>query len=133
VYTHRTSTEAPGERVSRLLQVAIRASGVSQAEIERALGMSKGYLRQVFSGRIELKVRHVEVILGAIGLDPNTFYGIVYPAPAKRSRELAFEALSALESREAPSQAQLAQDDLLVAIREMVTRALDQADTKKAG
>src|SRR6202035_1710837 len=70
------------EEVLRLLETAIHVSGISRRQLENRLQMSRGYLTQVFNGRIELKLRHIEVILGEIGLSPVAFFQMAYGEPS---------------------------------------------------
>ncbi len=58
--------------VARLAQ-AVRDSGHSQRWVETAMGVSHGYLSLLFNGKLELKVRHIFMICGALGLDPFDF------------------------------------------------------------
>ncbi len=40
--------------------------------------MGKDYLRQILSGRVDLKVKHLVAILGAVGLPPRDFFADFY-------------------------------------------------------
>lgn len=71
--------EAEVARVAELLKTAIRMSGASNREIERRLGLSAGYLSRLFSGGIELKVKHVLDISEVIQLDAGEFFALVFP------------------------------------------------------
>ncbi len=121
-----------GERARRVLQTAVRTSGVTQGAIERALGMSKGYLSQLFSGRIELKVWHLEVILERIAFDPQAFFRMVYPRPGEEVDANPMEQFAAYTSRHTPAQilptappAAIA-GDLRAAIEEIVRDTLSE-------
>lgn len=48
-------------------------------DIEKALGLSYGYLSRLFSGSIELKVEHSFQILEVLGLTPAEFFHLAYP------------------------------------------------------
>ena len=65
----------------RLLETAVQVSGIPRRQLETSLGVSRGYLTQVFGGRIELKLRHIEAILAEIGLDPAAFFELAYRRP----------------------------------------------------
>ena len=67
------------ERLRRLLEQTVRASGRSQRDVERALGVSRGYLTQLFNGRLELRVKHVVLITDELGLGPAEFFRAAYP------------------------------------------------------
>lgn len=72
-------SDAEVARISELLKMAIRMSGASNREIERRLGLSGGYLSRLFSGGIELKVKHILDISDVIQLDPGEFLQIAFP------------------------------------------------------
>src|SRR5437016_2229680 len=61
------------KHIVALLAEAVRASGHSQRWVETAMGVSHGYLSLLFNGKLELKVRHIFMICGAISLDPIDF------------------------------------------------------------
>lgn len=67
------------ERILRLLEAAVQISCIPRRQLETRLGVSRGYLTQVFKGKIELKLRHVEAILAEVGLSPATFFELAYP------------------------------------------------------
>ena len=63
-------------RVARIragLRRKILESGLSQNEVERRCGWSRGYLSQVLAGRINLTVKHVLSALAATGAQPAEF------------------------------------------------------------
>jgi transcriptional regulator with XRE-family HTH domain len=60
----------------RVLRQAIRAAGLSVTEVERRLGVGAKALRRVFSGQIDLKFRHLVVILRVIGMPHDEFFAI---------------------------------------------------------
>ncbi|HEY8020702.1 MAG TPA: hypothetical protein VIH93_06360 [Thermoanaerobaculia bacterium] len=118
-----------GERARSVLLTAVKSSGVTQTRIERALGMSKGYLSQVFSGRIELKLWHLEVILEEIGFEPQEFFRLAYPRQAEGQQASTMEQFAAYASRRAgppelPPPASGLPDELRSAVREMVREVL---------
>jgi transcriptional regulator with XRE-family HTH domain len=90
--------DAEVARISELLKTAIRMAGVSNREIERRLGLSGGYLSRLFSGGIELKVKHILDISEVIDLDAGEFFQIVFP-PHKDIRSPTARKLLDLVSR----------------------------------
>lgn len=66
--------EAETESAARLLQRAIRGAGHTQNEVERRIGLSKGYLSQLLTGKVDLKLKHVLRALEAVGIPPVAFY-----------------------------------------------------------
>lgn len=67
------------ERLRRLLEETVRASGRSQRDVERSLGFSQGYLTQLFNGRLELRVKHIVLITDELGPGPGEFFRAAYP------------------------------------------------------
>jgi transcriptional regulator with XRE-family HTH domain len=53
--------------------------GVSQRALERRLGLSRGYLSSILSGRVELRQAHVMGVLLALGIHPSIFFDLAYP------------------------------------------------------
>ena len=74
------------QRILDLMEEAVQRSERSQREIERALGLGQGYLSSLFSGRIELKVRHVYMLAKELGRDPLSFF--LQASPPKDPRWL---------------------------------------------
>lgn len=54
-------------------------SNLTQREVEKRLGFSKGYLSQLFSGTVEIKYWQLLAILHAMGLDPSEFFAELFP------------------------------------------------------
>lgn len=73
------------QRLLQMLRVAMRILDVSNRDVEKALGLSYGYLSRLFSGAIELKVEHILQILEVIGLTPAEFFQLAYPRKATPS------------------------------------------------
>jgi transcriptional regulator with XRE-family HTH domain len=48
-------------------------------EVEKRLGVSKGYLTRLFSGVIYLKFDHITVIAEVIGVDPAEILRLAFP------------------------------------------------------
>ncbi len=63
-------------RYAGLLKQAIRAAGLSVSEVERRLGAGPKALRRIFSGQVDLKLRHVIAILRIIGMSQEEFFAI---------------------------------------------------------
>jgi transcriptional regulator with XRE-family HTH domain len=66
------------ERVIEGLKRRIQAEGFRLRQIEERLGQNPAYLRQVLSGKIELRYEHVAGILAAIKVKPMDFFTDVY-------------------------------------------------------
>jgi transcriptional regulator with XRE-family HTH domain len=83
------------ERQIQSLKLLIKSCNVSVREMERRLDLGAGSLNRIFSGRIELKVRHVMAIVGELGIEPKMFYRLVYgeDRPEQTLAERIFELL----------------------------------------
>ena len=67
-------------QLSQVLKRAIRALGLSLREVERRLGMSRGYLTRLFAGEMDLKVDHVVLIAEILGVEPEEIFRLAFPA-----------------------------------------------------
>lgn len=65
-------------QAARLLESLIQAAGVPEAELEKQLDVSPGYLGRVLSGEIELKLRHILSILRALEVEPSLYFESLY-------------------------------------------------------
>lgn len=86
-------------RFSRLLESVVRVSKISVRELERRLDLGGGSLNRIFSGRIDLKVRHILLVMDALGLDPKSYFKAAYKdrPPDEPPRSLPDNLIEALE------------------------------------
>jgi transcriptional regulator with XRE-family HTH domain len=66
-----------------VLKATIRGLGFTNREVERRLGVSRGYLTRLFSGVMDLRYDHVSEIAEAIGVDPEDIFRLAYPPTPK--------------------------------------------------
>lgn len=66
-------------RLTNLLAAAVKFSNTTQREVERKLGLSSGSLSRLFSGGIELKVKHILDVCQVIGFPASRFFLAAYP------------------------------------------------------
>lgn len=66
------------ERFLKLLEGLMRFENLTIRDLERQLGWGKGTLNRIFSGRIELKVRHLVMLSEAVGVSPEDFFMLAY-------------------------------------------------------
>jgi transcriptional regulator with XRE-family HTH domain len=71
-------------QAAKLLESLIQAAGMPEAELERRLDVSPGYVRRVLSGEIELKLRHILSILRTLEIEPSLFFESLFPAGPPR-------------------------------------------------
>lgn len=69
-------------QVLRALRDAVEDSDLAHAVIEKRAGFARGYLSQLLTGHIELKVHHVFVVLRAIGRRRGAFFAAIFPIEA---------------------------------------------------
>ena|SRR5436305_2358596 len=74
-------------RLLELLAEIVARSNRSQREIERALGTGHGWLRLLFRGKTELKIRHIVALGPLLGFTPGEFFREAYPETAHSALE----------------------------------------------
>lgn len=72
-------------RCLKLLQGAIRASGLTQTEVDGRIGRRRGYLSHVFQRRVDLKVVDLLRTLQVLGISPSRFFESVPRAASTAS------------------------------------------------
>lgn len=72
------------ERIRERLRLLIHQAPMTQRQIERRAGFSKGYLSQLMCGNIDLKYHHLMTILGAAGISASDFFSELYPERPSR-------------------------------------------------
>jgi hypothetical protein len=65
--------EEPARPLELLAELVAR-SGHTQREVERALGVGHGWLRLLFAGKSELKVRHILDLAELLGFTSGQFF-----------------------------------------------------------
>ena len=66
-----------------VLKAIIRGLGFTNREVERRLGLSRGYLTRLFSGVMDLRYDHITEIADVIGVDPEDIFRLAYPPSQK--------------------------------------------------
>ena len=56
-----------------------RALESPQHQVDRRLGLGRGYSSQVLTGRVELKYRHILAFLEVIDVEPGMFFRVLFP------------------------------------------------------
>jgi len=119
----------------------MQAAGLTRKDLDQRLGAGPGYVSQVLTGRMELKLRHILAILRALDVEPGLFFQTLYPdaRPAtdqavmeeflKRFQKLGFGAAPA--SAPSPPPPALDPRELERLIQSAVRTAL--AEREKAG
>lgn len=61
-------------RCAKMLESVVRMSGMSARQLEERLDYGAGTVTRLFSGKIELKLRHILLILEEVGIPPSQFF-----------------------------------------------------------
>jgi len=78
-YTKVMTIDDEVKRATKLLETVMQAAGLTRKELDQKLGAGPGYVSQVLTGRMELKLRHVLAILRALEVEPSVFFQTLYP------------------------------------------------------
>lgn len=73
------------QRLHEVLATVVRVAGRSRQSLEQQLGLSSGYLSKILGGTVELRARHILMIVEAVGLNPGDFFRLAYPPGAQLS------------------------------------------------
>lgn len=69
-------------RYAKMLEAVVKLSDLSTRELERRLDLGGGTLNRIFTGKIDLKLRHVLLILEIVGMKPERFFQLACRQPA---------------------------------------------------
>ena len=78
-------------RATKLLETVMQAAGLTRKDLDQRLGAGPGYVSQVLTGRMELKLRHVLAILRALEVEPSVFFQTLYPEDRPSSDTVVME------------------------------------------
>ncbi|MGH2627506.1 MAG: hypothetical protein ACRDHY_12750 [Anaerolineales bacterium] len=121
------------ERMRKLLSVVITACGLTRQDVDKRLGVPRGYTAAVLSGRRALKQKHVTAFLLSLGVHPSLFFDILYPrdvpigsVSATEDFARRLEALRFVPHPQPPPPppASLSTEELLRAVEDTLRRAL---------
>jgi len=110
-----------GRLLEHLAEIVAR-SNRSQRDIERVIGVGHGWLRLVFKGETELKVRHIIDIATVVGFTPGDFFREVYPDA--KGQALAQVKAKAVDLPEVKSQRQPLSAAARLQVRDIVREEL---------
>jgi AcrR family transcriptional regulator len=68
-------------RMAKVLEAVVKLSDFSTRELERRLELGGGTLNRLFSGKIDLKLRHVLLVLDVVGMKPERFFQLACARP----------------------------------------------------
>jgi transcriptional regulator with XRE-family HTH domain len=112
-------------RVAEVLSAAVRIAGRSRLSMEHQMGLSSGYLSKILGGTVELRLRHVSMILDALEVDPADFFRVAFPRRQSSSRagRRLMEDVESLLARERAPEA-LADDEFDEQVKRSLVRLL---------
>lgn len=131
-------------RATKLLETIMQAAGLTRKDLDLRLGAGPGYMSQLFTGRMELKLRHVLAILQALEVEPGLFFQTLYPEGPPVGEKLLLEEFlkryqklrpGALAPPQAsrPSAASVDFEELHTLIQSAVRSALQERSPANAG
>ena len=85
-------------RVAKVLEAVVKLSDFSTRELERRLDLGGGTLNRIFTGKIDLKLRHVLLVLEVVGMKPERFFQLACARPAAGEESGSSLAAEILES-----------------------------------
>jgi hypothetical protein len=78
--------EARYQRIVKILELALAATGCTHGELDEGLGHARGFSSRVFAGRGQLKVRDLLRAIEVLGLAPEEMFGPLVLGAASRER-----------------------------------------------
>ncbi|HVR07599.1 MAG TPA: hypothetical protein VMW75_06080 [Thermoanaerobaculia bacterium] len=130
-------------RYAKVLEAVVKLSDLSTRELERRLDLGGGTLNRIFTGKIDLKLRHILLVLEIVGMKPERFFQLASaqpPAGEEAGSALAAEILESFQrfgysiGRPAmTADRPLSDDDLDRRIEAALERVLDRAGRDPAG
>jgi transcriptional regulator with XRE-family HTH domain len=79
-----------------VLRTTIRALGLTLSEVEKRLGVSRGYLTRLFSGTMDLRFDQIAEIAEAVGVEPEEILRLAFPPSQKTATPEALRLREAL-------------------------------------
>ncbi len=98
-HTGEIASGASAETLRTLgyLRDLIEDSDLARSEIEDRSGFSRGYLSRLLNAQIDLKLRHLETLLEALGIAAGQFFNELYPRRRERLQRRATSPLPQLK------------------------------------
>lgn len=72
---------APVERARWLLGHLIQMAGLGRRDVDERLGLTRGQVSQVLTGRVSLKLEMILLILDEVGMEPVLFFKLLFELP----------------------------------------------------
>ena len=131
-------------RYGKLLEAVVKLSDLSTRELERQLDLGGGTLNRIFTGKIDLKLRHILLVLEVVGMKPERFFQLACTRPAAGDEAGSALAAEILESFQRfgysigrplapPPDRQLSDEELDRRIEAALERVLGRISPEPAG
>ncbi|HEY0783168.1 MAG TPA: hypothetical protein VGE98_11980 [Thermoanaerobaculia bacterium] len=91
---------------AKVLEACVRIKGLTSREVDRRTGQGEGTFKRIFNGVIDLKVRHIFMVLEAIGMPEEYFFRLV--GSTRSTREDGAGLFTALAKSGAPPRVETA-------------------------
>jgi AcrR family transcriptional regulator len=85
-------------RYAKVLEAVVKLSELSTRELERRLDLGGGTLNRLFTGKIDLKLRHILQVLEVVGMKPERFFQLACAHPHEPDAGASALAAEILES-----------------------------------
>jgi len=85
-------------RYAKVLEAVVKLSELSTRELERRLELGGGTLNRIFTGKIDLKLRHILLVLEVVGMKPERFFQLACARPPEADAVAGSLAAEILES-----------------------------------
>ena len=66
-------------RLGEVLATVVRVSGRTRQSLEQQMGLSSGYLSKLLGGTVDLRLRHILMVIEAVGMEPVDFFRLAFP------------------------------------------------------
>lgn len=113
----RDPYSAEVRRVVELLAYGVRQKGLSRRALEEKMGMSRGYLSELLSGDVDLRISYILMILEALEIHPWQFFRVAFNRPQL--------------GRSAPVPEASAEEELLAVMQQGLQSPLAAADERE--
>jgi transcriptional regulator with XRE-family HTH domain len=131
-------------RYGKLLEAVVKLSDLSTRELERRLDLGGGTLNRIFTGKIDLKLRHILLVLEVVGMKPERFFQLACARPTAGDEAGSALAAEILESFQRfgysigrppapPPDRQLSDEELDRRIEAALERVLGRTAPESAG
>jgi transcriptional regulator with XRE-family HTH domain len=129
-------------RYAKVLEAVVKLSDLSTRELERRLELGGGTLNRIFTGKIDLKLRHILLVLEVVGMKPERFFQLASaqpPAGEEAGSALAAEILESFQrfgysiGRATTSDRPVSDEELDRRIEAALERVLEKASRDPGG